>query len=73
MGGIADYTGAMVCEATIEQAAAVLTQPRADRSLQIFSFNLYDEHQPFTFGMSLDDLARADIKTLRAEFDQPGR
>src|SRR5687768_632821 len=61
MGGIADYTGSLVCEMPLDRAAAVVLQERAprDRALQIFSFNLLDEHVPFTFRMSLDDLARA--------------
>ena len=40
MGGIADYTGSLVCEATLDRAAAVVLQERADRELQLFSFNL---------------------------------
>jgi galactokinase len=73
MGGIADYTGSLVCEATLDRAVAVVSQPRADRQLQIFSFNLFDEHLPFTFNMSIDHLARADIDSLRMEFSAPGR
>lgn len=73
MGGIADYTGSMVCEMPLDRAAAVVTQNRADRELQIFSFNLFDEHLPFTFRISLDALAEATTNQLRAEFTQPGR
>lgn len=67
MGGIADYTGAQVCEYPLECAAAVALQERDDRQVQVFSFNLLDEHKPFTFGMSLDALAEATIDQLRAE------
>jgi galactokinase len=75
MGGIADYTGSLVCEATLDRAAAVVLQEREprDRELQIFSFNLYDEHQPFTFRISIDALANATIETLRTEFAESGR
>lgn len=73
MGGIADYTGSLVCEMPLDRAAAVVLQDRADRKLQIFSFNLLDEHLPFTFVMSLDDLAAADADALRREFMAPGR
>lgn len=73
MGGIADYTGALVCEMPIDRAAAVVTQRREDRQIQVFSFNLFDEHQPFTLRISLDALANNSIEALRAEFDQPGR
>ncbi len=75
MGGIADYTGSLVCEMPLDRAAAVVLQEREprDREMQVFSFNLLDEHVPFTFRMSLDDLARADVETLRKEFNEPGR
>ena len=76
MGGIADYTGSLVCEMPLDRAAAVVLQERdqpRDRELQVFSFNLLDEHQPFTFRMSIDDLAGADGEALRKEFNEPGR
>ena len=73
MGGIADYTGSLVCEATLDRAAAVVLQQRADRELQVFSFNLFDEHQPFTFRIALDKLAAANVDSLRREFAEPGR
>ena len=73
MGGIADYTGSLVCEMPIDRAAAVLTQPRRDRQVRVFSFNLADDHKPFTFGVSLDALAGATFESLRAGFAEPGR
>src|SRR3954463_3709506 len=74
MGGIADYTGSLVCEMPLDRAAAVALAPRGDRELQIFSFNLHDEHRPFTLRIPLDALADADIEQLRREFnDDPGR
>jgi galactokinase len=73
MGGIADYTGSLVCEATLDRAAAVALRERDDRELQVFSFNLFDEHLPFTFRMSLDALASASVDDLRREFAEPGR
>ncbi len=73
MGGIADYTGSLVCEATIQQAAAVALQTREDRNVQVFSFNLLDEHQPFTLRIPLDSLASSSLEKLREEFNQPGR
>src|SRR5262245_48295649 len=51
MGGIAEYTGSQLCHATLHRAAAVLSQPRDDREIQVFSFNLFDEHRPFTWRM----------------------
>jgi galactokinase len=73
MGGIADYTGSLVCELPLDRAAAVLLQARADREVQVFSFNLLDEHKPFTLRVPLDALAKSSAETLRREFDQPGR
>jgi L-arabinokinase len=73
MGGIADYTGSLVCEMPLDRAAAVLLQQRADRDVQIFSFNLLDEHQPFTFRMPLAGLASATADQIRDELEQPGR
>jgi L-arabinokinase len=73
MGGIADYTGSLVTEATLDRAAAVATQSREDRALRLFSFNLLDEHQPFAFQMPLDALANQPLELLRREFAEPGR
>ena len=70
MGGIADYTGSLVCELTLDRAVAVALQQREDRELQVFSFNLFDDHLPFTFRISLDALARATIESLRRDFSQ---
>jgi L-arabinokinase len=73
MGGIADYTGSLVCELPLDRAAAVALQPRADRQVQVLSFNLFDEHKPFTLRVPLDGLARVAADALRREFDEPGR
>jgi L-arabinokinase len=73
MGGIADYTGSLVCELPLDRAAAVLLQERSDRDVQIFSFNLFDEHKPFTFRMPLAGLANHDAPTLQKELSEPGR
>ncbi len=73
MGGIADYTGSLVCEATLDCAAAVALQARADRQVQIFSFNLHDHDQPFTFRIPLDSLANFPLGKLAQEFAEAGR
>jgi len=73
MGGIADYTGSLVCEATLDRAAAVVCQPRADRNVQVMSFNLLDEHQPFIVTIPLDVLAGQSIEVLRQGFTDPGQ
>lgn len=73
MGGIADYTGSLVCEMPLDRAAAVAIQERADRQLQVFSFNLLDDHQPFTLRIPLEALATNSVDDLRKEFNEPGR
>jgi len=73
MGGSADYTGSLVCQAPLDRAAVVAVQSRDDRNVQVFSFNLFDDHQPFTARIPLDALADSSIHLLRAEFNQPGR
>src|SRR5439155_23793107 len=73
MGGIADYTGSLVCELPLDRAAAVALQERDDRAIQVFSFNLFDEHKPFTLRIPLDSVATQSTELLAREFDQPGR
>jgi galactokinase len=73
MGGIADYTGSLVAQATLDRAAAVVLQERSDRAVQIFSFNLLDAHLPFTLRIPLAALATQPLERLKAEFSEPGR
>src|SRR3954468_14677700 len=73
MGGIADYTGSLLCEMPLDRAAAVAIQDRDDRQVQVFSFNLLDEHKPFTLRVPLDALRWENVAVLRREFDEPGR
>jgi len=73
MGGIADYTGSMVCQMPLDRAAAVAMQDRDDRQLQIISFNLRDEQKPFTFHLPLDVLATRSVNELRRDFAKPGQ
>jgi galactokinase len=75
MGGIADASGGMVCQMTLDGdgATAVALQDRDDRLVQVFSFNLLDQQLPFTLTISLDDLGQAPIAALRRNFNEPGR
>jgi len=73
MGGIADYTGSLVCEATLDRAAAVVLQERGDGQVQACSLNLLDEQQPFVLRMPLEALAGSDAATLQREFNESGR
>ena len=73
MGGSAEYTGSLVCRMSLDRAATVALQDRADRQLQVFSFNLLDDHKPFTLRVPLDALANNTAEVLQKEFAQPGR
>jgi L-arabinokinase len=73
MGGIADYTGSLVCEMPLDRAAGVALQARDDRQVQVFSFNLLDDHRPFTLRIPLEALANQETAALRKEFAEPGR
>jgi L-arabinokinase len=73
MGGIAEYTGSLVCQTTLGLAASVALSPRNDRDVQVFSFNLLDENQPFTARIPLDALASVSADALRADLAQAGR
>lgn len=74
MGGIsADDEGAIALQMPICRSASVLLQTRDDRDLQIFSFNHFDDHVPFTFRMPLDRLAQASVEELAKGFAEPGR
>ncbi len=73
MGGIADYTGSLVCEMPLDRAAAVALAPRDDGNLQVFSFNLYDVHKPITFRIPVRALAEYPAEVLRREFGESGR
>src|SRR4051794_29833082 len=68
MGGIADYTGSLVCELPLDRAAAVALRERDDREVQVFSFNLHDEAKPFTLRIPLDAIATQPLDALRREF-----
>ena len=73
IGGIAEYTGSLVCRMTLDRAAVIALQKRTDRQLQIFSFNLLDDHKPFTLRVPLEALAKNPVEVLRKEFAEPGR
>jgi L-arabinokinase len=68
MGGIADYTGSLVCEATLDRAAAVALSGRADRVVRIVSLNLRDEVQTDEFEISLDLLGTGSIEDVHKHF-----
>ena len=59
MGGVADYSGALVAEATIAEAALVALQPRADDTLRLWSRNAAAEGMTEHVTVPLASLAEA--------------
>ncbi len=55
MGGIADYCGANVFEATLSNAVVMGSQVRGDRLLQVFSIGVESEGLTPSLNTSLDD------------------
>ncbi len=61
MGGVADYSGSLVAEMTIAEAALVALAPRSDRVLRVWSRGIEAEGFTPQVAISLDDFyARAD-------------
>lgn len=73
MGGIADYTGSLVCQATLDRAAAVALQPRPDRTVKVISLNLRDEGHSGSFDLSIDELVKLTLEQLRVRLDHLDR
>ncbi len=65
MGGVADYSGALVAEMTIAEAALVALTPRTDRTLRVWSLGLDTEFTP-QVSLSLDDFYFPGSSTLLA-------
>lgn len=63
MGGVADYSGSLVAEMTIAEAALVALAPRADRRLRFWSLGLEAEGLAPQVELSLEDFREGD--TLR--------
>ena len=60
MGGIADYSGSVVFEGPLGQAAVVGFQPRPDRLLRVRSALLESQGEPCEVEVPLDELRRGD-------------
>jgi galactokinase len=73
MGGVAGSAGAIMLACPIDRSAAVALQARDDRELQIFSFNQFDAHEPFTLRIPLEAVARSAVEKLGKELAAPGR
>ena len=55
MGGVADYSGSLVAEMTIAEAALVALSPRTDRTLRVWSRGIDAEGHTLRVSISLDD------------------
>ena len=60
MGGIADYSGANVCEAVMGRGMLMALQPRTDRTLRIRTLQLGKRSLPVETRIPLDYLASGD-------------
>ena len=60
MGGIADYSGANVCEAVLGRGMLMALQPRTDRTLRIRSVQVGPRSLPVETRIPLDYLASGD-------------
>jgi L-arabinokinase len=74
MGGIADYSGSVVLEGTLDRATVVGLQPRTDRRLVVRSLGIDREGLSFQVESHLDDFfADGELKTyhaVRQDFQQ---
>jgi L-arabinokinase len=74
MGGIADYSGSLVLQLPIREAALVALQPVAERTLRIISFGAEVNHRAASFTMPLADFERdgepVDYPAARAYFER---
>lgn len=55
MGGIADYSGSVVCELTLQEAAVLAVQRRTDRRIRVHSEGIEREGLTPEGGLVLDD------------------
>ena len=64
MGGVADYSGSLVAEMTIAEAALVALTPRSDRTLRVWSRGIEAEGFTPQVSLSLDDFYSPDSSTF---------
>jgi len=60
MGGIADYSGANVCEAVLGSGNLIALQPRTDRTLRIRTVQIGEANLPVETRIPLDYFAKDD-------------
>lgn len=67
MGGIADYSGSLVLEMPIAEAALVALQPRDERRLRIKSLGAEENNRTHIFEMPLDEFTKNGAPLAYAE------
>ncbi|MFT3785657.1 MAG: hypothetical protein QM770_05760 [Tepidisphaeraceae bacterium] len=73
MGGVAALGGSPVVALSLDRGVQVALQPRDDGQLQVFSFDLFDQHKPFTLQASADAICTAPRDALKQSLAEPGR
>lgn len=73
MGGIADYTGSLVCEMPLACATVAAIQPRTDGELILHSFNLADDNRVATVRIPMQSICQLTAEQLAAELYAPDR
>ena len=69
MGGVADYSGALVAEMTIAEAALVALAPRSDRVLRIWSRGIEAEGFTPQVSVLLDNFYSPDVPAALLPYD----
>lgn len=71
MGGWHVDTGSTVLWTCGSQATQLAVQLRDDRQIQVFAFDRYDAHQPFTLVAPLEALIQTPLEQLKTYFSDP--
>ena len=69
MGGVADYSGSLVAEMTIAEAALVALAPRSDRVLRVWSRGIEAEGFTPQVSLSLDDFYSPNDRSVLLSYD----
>ena len=69
MGGVADYSGSLVAEMTIAEAALAALTPRSDRTLRVWSRGIEAEGFAPQVSLSLDDFYSPNDRTVLLPYD----
>jgi len=68
MGGIADYSGSLVLEMPIAEAAVAAVQPRDDRQVKVVSLGADEAHRSTAFACAVDEVVGVSYEAARERF-----